>query len=140
MYRKLLRPLIFMIGIRLLMNCSTEPEENGNNSPNYSNSDLQGLWHVNCLASGPGAPWWERGQMIVSADGSVSGSLEGSNSISYPLSGTLNISPDGIITTPVNATGQGSLDAGKTIMVFTSTWLTGYPGTTVLQVCIKMID
>ncbi|MBN1834033.1 MAG: hypothetical protein JW896_18165 [Deltaproteobacteria bacterium] len=103
----------------------------------YSMSDMEGTWKANSLASGPGAPWWERGEMNVSADGSFTGSKTESDGTTGSLSGTLNISADGIITIAGSSTLRGSMDSGKTVMIFTNTWSTGSPGTTEIKVMTK---
>ena len=36
----------------------------------YQQTDLQGTWEVSTLASGPGAPWWERAHATIASDGS----------------------------------------------------------------------
>jgi hypothetical protein len=104
----------------------------------YSLADLVGRWEINGLATGPGAPWWSRGHFTVAADGSFTGSTLESDGGGGPLSGTFSISPAGVITLAGSSTARGVLDAGKTVMVWTSVWSTRSPGTTELDVATKM--
>lgn len=104
----------------------------------YSLADLVGRWEVNGLATGPGAPWWSRGQITVAAGGSFTGSTLESSGGGGPISGTFSISPGGVITLAGSSTARGVLDAGKTVMVWTSIWSTGSPGTTEMDVATKM--
>ncbi len=104
----------------------------------YALADLVGTWELNVIASGPGAPWWERGRMTVAADGSVSGTLEDSDGQLDPISGTLGISPAGVITIPGSTTARGVLDAHKSVMAITSTWTGFAAGTVDLSVGVKM--
>ena len=104
----------------------------------YSLADLAGKWESNSLASGPGAPWWERGVVTVNPDGSfIVSTTESDGSTGGSLSGTFNISADGIITMVGDPAFRGSMDSGKTVMVFTDTWSTGSPGTTEIKVVTK---
>ena len=103
-------------------------------TPVFTLADLMGSWYGNSLASGPGAPWWERATMTVAANGSFTASTQESDGGSDSISGSFSISADGIVTTgPL----QCRLDAGKTAMVCTSTWATGSPGTTEMKVFTK---
>jgi len=104
----------------------------------YSLADLAGTWEVNSLASGPGAPWWERGPITIDSNSSFSGTLTQSDGSLDNVSGTLNITADGIITMTGNDEDlRCSMDAGKTVVVCTSTWTTGSPGTTEIKVITK---
>lgn len=103
----------------------------------YSLADLEGVWYSNILASGPGSPWWERGTITVSANGSFSGWGQESDGNSDSLTGTLNISSDGIVTLTDNELVLCYLEAGKTVMVCTSTWTTWIPGTPEMNVFTK---
>jgi len=104
----------------------------------YSLADLVGRWEINGLATGPGAPWWSRGQFTVAADGSFAGATRESNGGGGPISGTFSISPEGVVTRSGSSTARGVLDAGKTVMVWTSIWSSGSPGTTEIDVATKM--
>jgi hypothetical protein len=106
----------------------------------YSLEDLVGSWEVNSLATGPGAPWWERARITVEADGSFAGGTVKSDGGGGPISGTISISPDGVVTLAGSDTARGVLDADKTVMVLTDTWSTGSPGTTEMKVALKMSD
>lgn len=107
-------------------------------SGTYSLADLVGRWEVNGLATGPGAPWWDRGQIMVAADGSFTGSTVESDGGGGPISGTFSISPEGVVTLAGSSTERGVLDAGKTVIAWTSIWLDDSPGTTELDVATKM--
>ena len=104
----------------------------GNN--NMTVADLAGTWEINSLASGTDAPWWERGTLTVNSDGTSTGSMTESDASTSTPSGTLSISNDGIITLQGSATLQGSMDSGKTVMVWTDTWGSG---TTEIKVITK---
>jgi hypothetical protein len=104
----------------------------------YTLADLVGTWEINSLATGPGAPWWGRTQISVAADGSFTGSRIESGGGGGPTSGTLTISPAGVMTRSGSSTARGVLDAGKTVMVWTSVWSTGSPGTTDLEVATRV--
>ena len=52
-------------------------------------------------------------------------------------SGTLSISSDGEIT---GGTLIGNMDANKTVMVWTDTWISESPGTTEISVLVKELD
>jgi hypothetical protein len=103
----------------------------------YSLNDLAGNWASNGLASGPGAPWWERASITVLADGSFSGSATDSSDSTENISGTFNITSGGIITLQGNSYLQCAMDAGKTLVACTDTWTTGSPGTAEMKVMVK---
>ena len=104
----------------------------------YKQSDLAGAWETNVIASGPGAPWWERGRITVAADGGVTGTMTDNLGNPDPVATTFGISSSGIVTVAESATARGVLDAGKTVLAMTSTWASGNPGTTDLSVAVKM--
>lgn len=106
----------------------------------YGLSELQGAWEFNAIASGPGAPWWERGRFTVAADGSFSGTLTDNEGQSDPQAGVFSISPDGIVTLTGSSTARGVVDADRSVLVMTSTWTGGSPGTTDLSVGVKMAE
>jgi hypothetical protein len=103
----------------------------------YATSDLAGTWKVHSLASGPGAPWWERGTVTIASDGSFTATTTESNGGGGNPSGTLAISADGEITA---GTILGNMDANKTVIVWTDTWTTGSPGTTEIKVLVKVLE
>jgi major membrane immunogen (membrane-anchored lipoprotein) len=95
----------------------------------YSIDDLAGIWQGNSLASGPGAPYWERDTVTIDADGTYSVSWNGSNGSSGIGTGTLSISSDGVITCIsgdcADRTHMSIMDAGKTVAAGTRTWPDG---------------
>ncbi len=103
-------------------------------------ADLAGRWHVSSIASGPGAPWWLRGLLTVGPDGAFTlSSVENSGS-TEGTSGALLISPEGVVTCPTCSDAfYGVMDADKTVIVITMTWLDGggEAGTTELTICTK---
>ncbi len=103
----------------------------------YGTTDLTGTWEMNALASGPGAPWWQRGQITVAADGSFSGVLTDNSGAPDAQSAAFALSSTGIVTMSASSSARGCMDADKTIMVLTSTWASGSPGTTDLGVVVK---
>jgi hypothetical protein len=101
----------------------------------YSQSDLAGVWQSHTLASGPGEPWWSHAEITVSEEGQFPGMLVESDGEENARSGRLILSEMGIVTLEEDATFHGSLDAGKTTLAMTNTWLNGYhDGTTELMV------
>lgn len=107
-------------------------------SGSYSMDDLAGIWQMNTVCSGPDAPWWERGTINVNPDGSFTFSgTESSSSKTDKGSGTFSISSDGIITSSsLSSTFRAVMDAGKTVMVFTSTFHDG-SGSTQIAIATK---
>jgi len=105
----------------------------------YGLADLAGTWEVNIVASGPGAPWWERGPLAVSTDGSFSGTMEQYDSDLDIVSGVFNISSDGMVTMvgDTDEDYQCAMDSGKTVVACTGTWSTGVPGTSEMSVWVK---
>jgi hypothetical protein len=106
-------------------------------APAYVLADLAGTWELHSLATGPGAPWWNRGQIMLDAAGHFSGSMLQSGGGGGPTSGSYAITPSGVITRAGSTTARGVLDAGKTVMVWTDTWTTGSPGTTEILVAVR---
>jgi len=96
----------------------------------YSLEDLSGTWESSSLATGPGAPWWERAHLEVGPDGSfyVTSLENGGSTSTGEFPGNLQISSSGIITLTGHPSFRGSLDSSKTVMVVTDTW--DYDGTT----------
>jgi len=104
----------------------------------YSTHDLAGTWQINSLASGPGAPWWERGSITIGSDGSFSGILEESDGNQDSVSGSIDISSDGIITSQnIDPDFRAVMDSDKSIIVGTATWDEWKPGTTYISIWIK---
>jgi len=106
----------------------------------YSMDDLVGSWSVNSLASGPGAPWWERGIATLSPDGSFIGKIEDYDGTTYKMSGDAGafaISSDGIVNISVGDGLRCAMNSVKTVFICTGTWLTGDPGTTEMKVFAK---
>lgn len=105
----------------------------------YAAADLAGTWESSSLATGPGAPWWERARVLVAADGSFTASTAESDgttgSITAPA-GTVVLSADGILTG--SGEFRGAMDAGKTVMAITDTWTTGSPGTTEMKLWVRV--
>ena len=107
-------------------------------APTYALSDIVGTWEINSLASGPGAPWWQRGRVAVAANGSFSGTFIDSDGFADPTAGTFALSPSGILTYSGSATARGVLDVGKTVLAMTSTWSGFAAGTVDLSVGVKV--
>ena len=103
----------------------------------YAPADLAGTWELHSLATGPGAPWWNHGQVTVAANGSYSGVMTGSTGGSQPVSGTFSLASDGTITRSGAPAAHGALDAGRTVMVWTDTWATGSPGTSEMLIGVR---
>jgi hypothetical protein len=107
-------------------------------APSYSMSDLAGTWQMNTVCSGPDAPWWERGTINVNPNGSFTYSgTESSSSKTDKGTGIFSISSDGVITSSsFNSTFRAVMNAGKTVMVFTSTFHDG-SGSTQIAIATK---
>jgi hypothetical protein len=109
----------------------------------YSIEDLAGPWSVNALATGPGAPWWERGPANISSDGSFTGRIEDYDGTTYNMSGsagTFAISPEGIVTIQRNGEEfRCAMNSGKTVFICTGTWTSGDPRTTEMKILIKRL-
>jgi len=90
----------------------------------FKTADLAGAWQVNALASGPEAPWWERGPLTIRANGSFSFNFQ-----EYPNgkpdrgAGVMSMSSEGIVTMRrINPAYQGAMNSDKTIVAGTSSW------------------
>lgn len=105
----------------------------------YSLSDLAGTWGLNSLASGPGAPWWLRGTLTLDAAGHYTMSAVDSEGEPDSVSGAISLLGDGSFAINEVPGGRFRMDAGKTVVVCTTTWLTGGSdnGTTSLSVSLK---
>lgn len=101
----------------------------------YKQSDLAGTWESNSLATGPGAPWWERSSATIQTNGALSYIGTDSNNEPSIGSGTLALSRTGVVTLRGKPAFRGNLDAGKTVLVVTDTWPSD--GTTELKVILK---
>lgn len=109
----------------------------------YTMADVAGQWYVHGFASGPGAPWWERGTATINPDGSFTARIEDYDGTTNSISGnagSFSCSPDGI----VNISGVGdefqcAMNSAKKVLICTGTWLTGDPGTTEMKVLIKRV-
>jgi len=89
-------------------------------------ADLSGVWEINSMNSP--SPDWQRGSLTILPNGSFSGWLYQSNELEplLWLSGTMSITPDGIITVTVPdpeipLSFQCSMDSGKSVAVCTFT-------------------
>jgi hypothetical protein len=103
----------------------------------YAQADLAGTWELQSLATGPGAPWWNRATISVAPDGSFAGTSVDSDGSSQPTSGTLVLAPNGVLTRSGSPTARGALDAGRSVMLWTDTWATGAPGTTEILFAVR---
>ncbi len=111
----------------------------------YSMGNLAGTWQTNSLASGPGAPWWERATITISPKGKFTSSgIEDGGGVDDG-SGTFSISPGGVISLVTKGksgresrTVFGVMDATKTVFVGMSTWAGNTdPGTAELFISTK---
>ena len=108
--------------------------------PAYSTTDLAGTWNASSLASGPGAPWWERASGTMDSNGSFSGTTMESDGDGGPKTGAFKISPEGIITPKTGGNDNGfrcGMNATKTVFVCTDTWLDWMRGTTEMKIFTK---
>jgi photosystem II stability/assembly factor-like uncharacterized protein len=88
----------------------------------YSLADLTSTWNMNGLGT-PG-PLWSRGTFNFSEDGSISGTSNGSDGSSTPISGNIAISADGIITVSsaqLPLSFRCTMDSGKSVIACTDT-------------------
>jgi hypothetical protein len=109
-------------------------------SGSYSMDDLVGTWEGNILASGPGAPWWDRGTFTVKSDGRTTISTVQSDGKKKTQTGiTWSISDDGVVTVSGSSDQDMNvvMNSAKTVMVETSTWSSGSPGTTEIGIIVK---
>lgn len=104
----------------------------------YALPDLVGDWEIQSIASGPGAPWWQRGRILVAANGGFSGTFTESDGNVGPAAGTLGLASDGTVTFSGSASARGAIDGGRTVMVMTSTWSGFAAGTTDFSLALKM--
>ncbi len=104
----------------------------------YAPSDLAGTWELHILATGPGAPWWSHGQIVIASNGTASGTMFESDGSSHPVSGTFTLASNGVLARSGAPTARGVLDAGRTVMVWTDTWTTGAPGTSEMTIGVRI--
>ncbi len=107
-------------------------------APSYALVDLAGEWELNILASGPGAPWWERGHVSIAPDGHFSGALTETSGATDPVSGSFGLSSAGVLTFSGSGIARGVLDEHHTVLVMTNTWTGFAAGTAELSVGVKM--
>jgi hypothetical protein len=109
----------------------------------YQSADLEGTWYVHSFASGPGAPWWQCGRLMMRADGSFDAMLAEYKSNSTGGSGQFQIDPNGIVTAkwpprkPVRDFNTGHMTSDKNMIVMVDTWTAGAPGTTELRILTR---
>jgi hypothetical protein len=103
----------------------------------FATADLAGTWTGNSLASGPGAPWWERAQGTIDTEGFFSFATTYSQESPDAVTGTFTISEDGIMTIAGLSSLRCTMDSGKRIFVCTDTWDSGSPGSTELKIFTK---
>ncbi|MHC1741850.1 MAG: PKD domain-containing protein [Syntrophobacteraceae bacterium] len=104
----------------------------------YRQADLAGTWESNSLATGPGAPWWERSTAVIQSNGAFTYTATYNDDAPETRSGVLTLSRSGVVTLRGNRVFRGNLDAGKTVLVTTDTWPSD--GTTELKVILKKAD
>ncbi|MFZ0931348.1 MAG: fibronectin type III domain-containing protein [Syntrophobacteraceae bacterium] len=88
-------------------------------------ANLAGTWGYNSFVSGPSAPWYERGTLKVSANGTLKGS--GQDCYGDPadtFSGAFSFSSNGILMTggPQGSSGMCQMDSDNNVLVCTDTW------------------
>jgi len=109
----------------------------GTASAGFSQSDLEGEWYGQGLYSGDWEAWFYS-TMTVNASGNGSETWFLSNGSSDKTSiNQLNISNEGIITSPDKASLRGSLSTDKNIMVLTGTYPEDDGGMYLLMIYIK---
>jgi hypothetical protein len=91
----------------------------------YSISNLVGVWESSSLASGPGAPWWQNGLLIINPDGSCSLASAASDGTSNNQTGAVSISSSGLVTLNLGSTARGYVDPNMDVLVLTNTWSDG---------------
>ncbi len=106
-------------------------------APSYTPADLAGTWEMHSLATGPGAPWWNRGRVTIGADGTFAGTLSDHTGSSDPVSGTFTMGANGVMTRNGSSVARGVLDVGRSVMVWTDTWDSGSPGTSEMVIGVR---
>ena len=95
----------------------------------YSPADLVGTWRGNCIAAGPGAPYWERHTVTVETGGTFADSVTTSGGSTVATTGNSSFSSTttGAVVSTItsaspNVTLTGFMDAGKTVLVYRCPW------------------
>ena len=86
----------------------------------YSVSDLEGTWEFHLVSAGSGA-WWQRATVAIGPDGSFTAQTMENDGDTDSVAGTFGISADGLLSLADVSSFRGALDAGKTVLVWTST-------------------
>lgn len=86
----------------------------------YSTADLEGLWRLSSLETGD-VSGTLKGTASIAADGAASIEYESSDGGNGTVQRSFNIAADGAITIEGFADTLGSMDSGKSVMVFTET-------------------
>lgn len=107
----------------------------------YALPDLAGPWRSQTLASGPGAPWWERGHVVIDTLGHLDVIATTNLGELDTLQVDVQLSPTGILTVAGESGFHGALDLGRTVLVANDTWADGSEaGTTELKVAVKTVS
>ncbi|MFN8587103.1 MAG: T9SS type A sorting domain-containing protein [Candidatus Eisenbacteria bacterium] len=101
----------------------------------YAQADLAGTWRSQTLASGAGAPWWERGLAMITPGGLLTAYALDNHGHRDTTSGTVVLDANGVVTLATPAAFSGALDLGKTVLVATDTW--PGDGTSELKLVVK---
>lgn len=102
----------------------------------YDSTDFIGSWEINGIATGPGAPWWQRGRNTIGPDGTMTGIVMESNGKPDTISASGIFMPSNGIFTGFGVSARAVMDAHKTVFVTTDI---GSPeGTTDIYVGLKM--
>lgn len=103
----------------------------------YSQPDLAGTWRSQTLASGPGAPWWERGLALITSGGALTSYAIDSFGDRDTTYGMLVLASDGVITLTAPTDFRGALDLGRTVMAGTDSW--SNDGTSELRLALRIV-
>ncbi len=103
----------------------------------YVTRDLGGTWRLSTIASGPGAPWWRRGIVNLTAEGLLDFAFDTSNDMQSTGSTEMTLGANGVATASLFPGAVWAMDATRTLLVATATWPTTWPGTTELNVMVK---
>ena len=104
----------------------------------YLQEDLKGRWAMYGLEVVAGSARWIRGAIDVEEDGTISGgSITNSDGTVTPLSGTLTIDAQGIVTTSINATWEGALSERRDVVVACQTLS---PNHVELDILVRLFD
>lgn len=105
----------------------------------YQTSDLAGDWRFHSLASGPGAPWWERANLSIAANGAATGTAVTSAGGSSPIAGTFVVGATGLVSLATLPVFRGALDVDHTVVAATDTWSGTGAGTTELKFGVRTL-